>query len=183
MMNLQEVIQIGQQSGFITYLLPFALIFATVYAILRKSKALGGFHATDGFVSGAVALLAVGGHAANFYPDCWDFVTVINNAIPKIGILIIVGVLILISLGLFGAEEGPSKMSGLVLILIVGFTAYAFLTSGGPGCNRFSNILSGFSINDFVPIILVVAAIILIIVLVMSANRKKDDEDDKSHSH
>jgi hypothetical protein len=183
MMNLQEVIETGRQLGVTTYLLPFALVFATVYAILRKSRALGGFHATDGFVAGAVALLAIGGHAVNLYPDCWDFVTVINNAIPKVGILILAGVLIMIGLGLFGAEKGPSKMSGLILILIMGFVAYAFLTSGGPGCNRFDNLVSGFSLNSLLPIIMVIIVIIFIVILVMGANKNKNDEEESPHSH
>ena len=182
MISVQDIIRMGQESGVITYILPFALIFAAVYAILRKSKVLGGYHATDGVVSIVIAALAVGGHTMNWYPNCWDFITVVNNAIPKVGILIMAGVLILIALGLFGAEEGPGKMSGIILILIFGFVAYAFLTSGGPGCNRFSNISSDFSLRNLMPIIIIIAIIALIVFLVTKSN-VPPEEPREQHSH
>jgi len=89
-----------QSVGVFDVLLPLLLVFALVYAILEKSKILGGYKSIDAVVSCIVSLFVI----ANPYVTEL-FIPIFSKA----GLAIIILVAMLIIVGLFMTGEEPSK--------------------------------------------------------------------------
>ena len=97
--DFRFVIDQWQAVGVFDVLLPLLLVFALVFAILEKSKILGGYKSIDAVVSLIVSLFVI----ANPYVTEL-FVPIFSKA----GLAIIILVAMLIIVGLFMTAEEPS---------------------------------------------------------------------------
>jgi len=98
--DFRFVIDQWQAVGVFDVLLPLLLVFALVFAILEKSKILGGYKSIDAVVSLIISLFVI----ANPYVTEL-FIPIFSKA----GLAIIILVAMLIIVGLFMTAEEPSK--------------------------------------------------------------------------
>ena len=114
--TLANALDFFRDFGVFDVILPFLLVFTVVYATLQKTEVLGKNKANlDSMVAFVIGLLVV---AAT------KVVGVINEALPQIMVLVIVGLSFLLMLGIFAKPEGSFFESlegnfriGLMIIL------------------------------------------------------------------
>jgi hypothetical protein len=100
-MTITEVLNIWNEMGVFSYVIPFLLIFAVIYAILEKTEILGENKAIGAIVSVAVGLLALQ----------FDFVSEFFAIIfPRFGVGLALFLTILIFLGFFTPEDEHGKL-------------------------------------------------------------------------
>lgn len=117
--ELEGFVRIMESWGLRDVLLPFLLIFVIVFAILSKIRLFGEekkrFNAAIAFVMSVVTVVF---HVTGMYPSGLDPVTVINEAIPNIAVVIVAAIAVIFIIGLFGAEikNYPLYATGGVII-------------------------------------------------------------------
>ena len=96
-MTITEVLNIWNEMGVFSYVIPFLLIFAVVFAILQKSKILGdGNRAIQAIISVSIGLLSLQ----------FDFVSVFFAGIfPRFGVGLAIFLVLIILLGFFWPEN------------------------------------------------------------------------------
>lgn len=110
-MTITDILNQWQQYGVFSYLFPFLIIFAVVFAILQKSKILGD-PATSKNVTAINAVVAI---AVGFLSLLNDSVsTFFATLFPKFGIALAVFLVLLILLG-FMNKQGEASWVGWVL--------------------------------------------------------------------
>lgn len=156
-----------QGSGVYEYILPFLLIFSITFAILEKTKILGGTEKKNinVIVSVIIGLIFV---------TQFSLVYTLNNFLPKISLYIVVAVMAMILFGIFGAKvhEGLGGI-GLVVAAIISLVAIYWGLSPSLGFK-----LPYWVQNNF-DVIIVLIVIIIIIALVTggsSSNKVKLSE-------
>jgi len=118
--NLEEFIRILESWGLTDVLLPFLLIFVVMFAILQKTKILGEDKKRFNMVIALVmGLLVVVPHVLGMYPPNADIVEIIRQSLPQVSILVVAILMLLILIGLLGAEATwmGSPLSGWVAIV------------------------------------------------------------------
>jgi hypothetical protein len=113
-----------QDIGVFNVLLPFLLVFTIVYAILHKTKILGdrkNFHIGIAFVIGMLFVIE------------GSLVRIMNRAIPNVGIILVAVLMVLILIGLFGAELqiGGNSLSGWIALISFVIVIYIFGAAAG----------------------------------------------------
>ena len=102
--TITEVLNIWNEMGVFSYMIPFLLIFAVVFAILSKTKVLDDNKAILAIISVAIGLLALQ----------FDFVSEFFAVIfPRFGIGLAVFLALIIFLGFFYPEK-DGKLGGSV---------------------------------------------------------------------
>jgi len=142
--------------GFYGFILPWLLVFAVVYALLQKSKVLGGDKRIDGVIALAIAFFITGYTGIGVY-----FVQLMGPAVMIIA-AILVGVLFVavagIGLKAEQGQQGETKFSmsteAIIGAIIVGIVL--FFAVGG-------SAISGISLRDDI-----VAGLFMIIVIVLA---------------
>ncbi len=117
--NLEQFIRILDSWGLTDVLLPFLLIFVVMFAILQKTRILGEDRKRFNMVVALViGLLVVIPHVLGMYPPNADVVNIIMNSLPQVSIIVIAILMLLILIGLLGAEASwmGSSLSGWVAI-------------------------------------------------------------------
>jgi hypothetical protein len=120
--------------GMIDALLPFLLIFTIVFAALQKSNILGKDKKNFNVIVALVlALTAVIPHVTNSYPSGYDVIDIINSALPNVSLLVVAAIMLMILIGLFGAESKwiGGSLSGWMAIL--SFIAIVLIFGGAAG--------------------------------------------------
>jgi len=132
-----------QMLGVLDVLLPFILIFTVVFAVLQKSKILGKESKKYNII---VALVL--GAAVVFPHIIWgtpnptvpylingmiDPVKIINNSLPSIAVVVIAVIMVMLLLGVFGAEFNLDGKGINTVILLIAFATvvYVFGTNAG----------------------------------------------------
>ena len=118
-MLLQAAFTIGEGIDFLVnfgvyqYLLPFLLVFSILFAILNKTKVLGGKANIDGLVSMVIGLLLIVQQ---------DIVETINTFLPRVSLIIVVILMGLILIALVSGKEFKGFQGawmGLFILLIM----------------------------------------------------------------
>lgn len=128
--------------------LPFLLVFTAVYALLRKTRALGKENNTGAIaVSLTMALTLVLLHAQGAYPAWFDPVEWINIAMQYFGLALALLLMTLLILGILRIEVSDRlfrKILFMVLLvdLIVPDKLVLALFFGGTLPDWFTNLLS-----------------------------------------
>jgi hypothetical protein len=157
-------------------LLPFLLVFTVVFAILQQINLFGqdkkNVHIVIALVMG---LLFVIPHVTGTYPAGSDPVSIINNAIPSVGIVIIAIIMIMLIVGVFGhtLDVKGSGLAAVVVVFAIGFVIYIF-TQARAGWN-FPNWLS-FLNNPETRAMLIILAVFLIIVFFIIGGGSKSSK-------
>ncbi len=130
--GFSNLIYYFQQYGLLDFLLPFILVFTIVFAVLQKTKIIGeGKKNFNVIIALVMAILFVVPHITGSYGALgYDPVRVMNESLPSIGLLIVAVVMILIMLGIFGAEFVEGGVSIVAFIAII-FVVYIFGASLG----------------------------------------------------
>jgi len=132
--NLEEFVRILDSWGLTDVLLPFLLYFVLIYAILQKSKILGEdkkrFNTVIALV---ISLLVVVPHVLRVYPPYADVVAITNQALPQVSLIVVAILMLMILIGLLGAEATwmGSSLSGW--IAIVAFIVIIAIFGGAAG--------------------------------------------------
>ncbi len=144
----ENVINTLQNMAYLDVILPFLLIVSILYVAIA---AVPNFNRNSAIViSLSIALITIITHLLGLYPECWDVVVIINGALPKVALLIVAIVAVFLLLGIFGMNmEFFQRFLGVIGAGIIGFIAYAFLTSGGEGCNALEDLSVTFPIFDW----------------------------------
>ncbi len=125
----QDALRQLQYWGVWDVLIPFALIFAIFFSILKKTKVFEN-EAIDIVVALSVTLLAIIPHVSGGYPPGFDVVIIINQFFPQIAVVLVSIVMVLMMTGLMVKEEKyqlKDKLAGWaawISIGIVGFLMY-----------------------------------------------------------
>lgn len=166
-----------ENMGFTDLLLPFALIFTLVFAILQKSKVLGekskNFNA---IISMVMALLVVIPHITGSYPPGADVVNIINSALPNVSLVIVGIIMFLILIGIMGGKASwvGGKAGGFMALIAIALVVLIFGNAAG-WWTRYPWWLRWIQDPDTQAIIIVLVIFGAVIWFVT-----KDDEDKKS---
>lgn len=182
-------------AGIVDVMLPFALIFTLIFAILQKTKILGVHYKSDGsldeknprtnlnvMVAIAMGFAFIVPHVLGYYPANKDPVIIIQNSLASVSVVLIAAVMVLLVVGLvFGKKMTMENTSGTTKILTWVFiliTVYIF----GSNMGWFPWF---FQITRTTQTAIVAIAIFFIIVrFVMGSGEKKKKKPNKhSLSH
>lgn len=118
------------------YILPFLLVFTIIYAILAKTKILGGDENKKSFnviVALVMALAFVVPSITGEYAYQNDPVRILNDAIPGVAIVTVAILMVLLVIGAFGKnlDISENKTGGIFAWFGVGAVAAIFLIAAG----------------------------------------------------
>jgi len=119
---------IFQNYGIVDFILPFLLVFTITYAVLKKSEVITKDPKKDVFnvvIAIVMGLLFVVPHLTGSYPLGYDPVEIMNNSLPHISLVSVAAIMVLLLLGIFGKDFGPS-LTPLILIISLGFVIFIF---------------------------------------------------------
>lgn len=115
--TITDVLNIWNEIGVFSYVIPFLLIFAVVFAILKKTSILGDNN--DGIL--AIISVAIGLLSLQF-----DFVSVFYADIfPKFGIGLSIFLVLIIFIGFFMPSGFTEDMSWIGYIIGIGVVIWA----------------------------------------------------------
>ena len=166
-----------QSYGVMDFLLPFLLVFTILFAVLQKTKILGGQENKKNFnviVALVLALMFVVPHIIGSYPLGYDPVQVMNESLPSISLVAVAAMMLLLLMGIFGTDFSKSA-APFIAILSILFVAYIFGSSlnlwRGP-----SDLFSWWTTDttELMIIILVFGLIVFFIVREPNSNAGKN---------
>ena len=176
--NLQSMIVRLDALGLTDVILPFMLIFVIIFAILQKTKILGESRKNLNVVIAiVVGLLVIIPHATGRFPPNSDPVTIMNNALPQVSIVLVAVIFMLILIGVFGQEQvflgvampGWIMFFSLITILII------FGGAAGWWTNYFGNSIEGFFGTDAVAVAIMLLVFGIIIAWITSDSKESED--------
>ncbi len=174
--NLEGFIRILEQWGLTDVLLPFLLIFVVMFAILQKTKILGDdkkrFNMAIALVIG---LLVVIPHVLGMYPPNADVVEILAKALPQVSILVVAILMLMILIGLLGAEATwmGSALSGWVAI--AAFIIIVIIFGGAAGWWRNWWWFERFFGSDTIAVIIMLLVFAIIIWFVTRGEGKGEN--------
>ncbi|RMF05576.1 hypothetical protein D6764_04350 [Candidatus Woesearchaeota archaeon] len=176
--NLEDYIRILDSWGLTDVLLPFALIFAILFAILQKAKIFGeDAKRINIVVSAVIGFMVVFPHVLGLYPAGWDVVEIMNDALPNVSLVIVAIVMALILIGLFGGEATwlGNRISGWIALISFLIIIYIFGASAGWWGDWvwWNNFLS----EDAVAIIVITLVFGVLVWFITSEPKEKSEED------
>src|SRR3989344_3402542 len=120
-------VNVLQQYGVLDFLLPFLLVFTIIYAVLSKTKILGGEEKKQFniIVALVLALLFVVPHMLGTYPLGYDPVAVLNATLPSISLVAVAAIMLLLLMGVFGTDFSKAAAPFIAVIAIL-FVIYIF---------------------------------------------------------
>lgn len=162
--NVPDFLVQLEQFGLLDAILPFILIFAIVYTVIRTTKVLGDRKGIHVMVALVMALLVVIPHVMGTYPPGGDVVNIINSALPNVSLVIVIIVAALILVGIFRPNKEGIPGGGIFAFLSVIGIVYIFgLSAGWWQSFGALSILANPDIQALVVIILVFALVIFLI--------------------
>jgi len=180
MANLADGIIMLQQLGVADVLLPFLLIFTVVFAVLQKSHVLGRESKKYNVIVAMVMGLAlVFPHVLGHYPPQSDPVNIINSALPSISVVVIAVLMVMLLLGVFGAEFnlGGTGVNTWILWLSIITVVYVFGTSAGFFGNGVFPPWLWFLADPNTQALLIMILVFGVIIWFITKEDKKDDKD------
>ena len=136
-LSITQILNTWATEGVFSYLFPFLIIFAVVFAILQRSHILGDPVAQKN-VNGINAIIAVSVAFISLLND--NVSTFFATLFPKFGIVLAIMLVVLILLAFVGAENDSTKWMGW--FLGIGVVVWAWSDWG----DMFG---SGFELNYF----------------------------------
>lgn len=164
--TITDVLNTWNEIGVFSYVIPFLLIFAVVFAILQKTKILGdGNNGILAIISVAVGLLSLQ----------FDFVSVFYADIfPKFGIGLSIFLVLIIFLGFFMPDRDVTKgLAGGWIGYVVGIGVVLWALSSW---DQFGSFGFGAWFEEYFWSLIILGAVIGIIAKVAGGNGKKPGE-------
>lgn len=169
-MNFVDIIFYFESLGAMDVIIPFFLIFTAVYAVAQRVKQIKRF---AGVISFIMALSAIIPHVLGTYPPCRDVVVIIMNALPRIGIMLVIVITFFLVILLVGVSNSIGKAAGAFIVggsLI--YIIYAFLSQPDPYCQPW------FPWMIYIPWLDYLLAAGVIVGIVWFVTRKSESDDD-----
>ncbi len=160
--TVTEVLNIWNEMGVFSYVIPFLLIFAVVFAILKKTKILGEDKGILSIISASLGLLSLQfDFVSNFYAIIF----------PRFGIGLSMFLVLLIFIGFFSkdASEKENKLL-LTFAVIIGVGAVIWSFSAWDEWSNYAGFGGWFGENFWA--VLILGLVIGAIVLVMKSGDK-----------
>jgi hypothetical protein len=182
MANLADGIIALQQMGVADVLLPFLLIFTLVFAVLQKSKILGQdskkFNVIVAMVMGLALIFP---HILGTYPPQSDPVNIINGSLPSISVVIVAIVMVMLLLGVFGAQfDLATGVSFWIMLVCVGIVVYVFGTTAGFfGDGQFPRWLWFLEDPNTQALLVMILVFGIIIYFITKEDKHEEDKDPK----
>lgn len=176
--NLEQYVRNLDSWGLTDVFLPFALIFAILFAILQKAKIFGSDgRKTNIVVSTVIALMVVFPHVLGLYPAGWDVVEIMNNALPNVSLVVVAIVMALILIGLFGGEATwlGNRISGW--IAVISFLVILFIFGSSAGWWGDFYWWNNFLNEDAIAIIVITLVFGVLVWFITSEPKEKSPED------
>ena len=118
--KLEEFVEIVNSWGLRDVMLPFLLVFVIFFALLAKTRIFGEDKKKYNLVIALViALLVVIPHVLDRYPDNFNPVDIMNEALPNLSIVIVAALGALLIIGSFGGQvtTRPAYLTGGVIVI------------------------------------------------------------------
>ena len=168
-MDIVDLLQIIYDNGILVFLLIFTVVFAT----LQKTKILGvGRKNFNAMIALIMGLLVIIPHITGNYPAGMDVVQIINEALPNVSMIAVAAIMLLLLVGLFGAESRwmGSSLSGWIAILAFIFIVGIFASAAG--------LTGGFSAYDYIDedTLLMIVIILIFGVIVWYITKEPGEE-------
>jgi hypothetical protein len=166
------------QEGFYDVALPFILIFTIIFAVLQKVKIFEQ-KKVNVSIAFVMALIPIFQHILYRGPGR-SIIDIINGALPQVALVVIAIVMLLIMLGVFGANIGlgNNKASGWIMGLSIAAIIFIFGSSAGFGWYDLPYWISDDVISDDV----ITIAVALLVFGIIIAFVTKDDDNKKDPS-
>jgi len=171
MVDIGNMLEILQETGFYDYVLPFLLVFTILFAILEKTKVLGtqdqekprtNINAVLAFVIALIVIVQT------------DIVAIMNTYLSKMALFIIIVLIAMLVLGMLGGDF--SKATGVPMFgIIIAIAAVIWALTPNLGILPYWMHLSDTSIAWLI----VLGVFILIIWFVTSGSKKSENQDVK----
>jgi hypothetical protein len=167
--DIGTILSQWQGYGVFDYILPFLLIFAIIFGILRSTNILGkekGVHVIIALVVGALAIWSGRGYVQRFFSELF----------PQLGVGLAVILSLVILIGLFiNAKE--ARVWGWVLA-VVGVIVWLVILVGSA-----ENVgwWGGGAIEDYAGLIIGAVLLIGVIIAVVASGGKKEGASDMGH--
>lgn len=130
--QLEEFVRIVNSWGLRDVMLPFLLVFVIMFAILAKVRILGEDKKKYNLIIALVmALMVVIPHVLDRYPDNFNPVDIMNEALPNLSIVIVAALGAVLIIGAFGGQvvQKPAHLTGgVVVIAAVIYTIFVYPT-------------------------------------------------------
>ncbi|MBI3036771.1 hypothetical protein HYY73_03410 [Candidatus Woesearchaeota archaeon] len=161
-----------EQFGLLDAVLPFILIFAVVFTVIRTTKVLGDKKGIHTLVAIVMALLVVVPHVLGTYPPGQDVVNIINTALPNVSLVIVIIVAALILVGIFRPNKEGVPMGGFFAFLSVAAIIYIFGLSAG-WWETFGGL--SFLSNPDIQVLLVIVLVFALVIFLITADNPLED--------
>jgi hypothetical protein len=164
MVTITEVLNIWNNLGVFSYVVPFLLIFAVIFAILEKTKVLGINKGIQVIVAFSIGLLSLQ----------FDIVSVFFATIfPRFGVVLAIFLVLLIFLGFFFFKEGANdnKLTWIGWVSGIGLVIWAVSEwnyYGGYGVGNFSWWFQEY----FWPLVILVLVVVAVVAAVNYEGKK-----------
>jgi len=177
-LRLEGFIRTLEAWGLTDVMLPFLLIFVIIYAILQKTKILGEDKKNLNVVVGiVVALLVVIPHITGRFPANADPVTIMNNALPQVSLVLVAIIFLLIMIGVFGQDYVMLGVTMPGWITLVSLVIIILIFGGAAGWweNSFGNTLQGFFGTEGVAVFIMLLVFGIIIAWITGDSKERED--------
>lgn len=157
--TITEILNQWANAGVFSYVIPFLLIFAVVFAILQKSGVLNRNKTIDAIVAASIGLLSLQ----------FDFVsTFFADIFPRFGVGLAVFLVLMILIGFFYKGDKENKMQWVGWVVGIGVVIWAVANWNYWGIGT-----GGFSVfwwleEYFWPIVILVGLVGVIIAVIKS---------------
>jgi len=176
-MTVTEVLNQMNEAGVFSYVIPFLLIFAVVFALLQKTGILGdkenkGIHAVVGIAVGLLALQ-------------FDIVSTFFSVIfPRMGVGLSVFLVLLIFIGFFfngkDKKDKPliNKLQWIGYLVGIGVAVWALTSWGemGYGGSYFLDFEFGWWLREYFWSLIILGGLIGLIVWVVNGGKDNKEE-------
>ena len=151
--DFRSVLSQWQSIGVFDVILPIILLFAVIFAILKKTKVLGGIPGIDVIVSLVISVLAMSN------PDVSSFfIPIFSNL--GLGIIVLLAVMLLLGFAIGGSKKGLYWLGVLgAIAVLLWVMSRVFTIYGG-------NYYPGWFSDNLIWIIPLILAVIGIIAVV-----------------
>jgi hypothetical protein len=182
----RDVLEFFMRLGVYDVLLPFILVFTIVFAILERTKIFGTEKVKD-VEYGKKNLNAMTAFVISFLVVASaQMVSLINNALPKIVILLFLGVFFLLLVGIFYSEKEEVLLSSrwkimFMVIMFIGIVAIFLhsipMADGTPFLTwAMMFIIANYNTTTVTSIIMVIVIIALMMFIIKEPKAEKKEE-------
>lgn len=190
--TFRDVLEFFNRLGVYDVILPFILVFTIVYAIFERTKILGT-EKVGGEEYGKKNLNAMSAFVIAFLVIASaQMVSLINSAMPKIVILLFLGVFFLLLVGIFYSEKQEVLLTGgwkimFMVIMFIGIVAiflYSIPTASGKPFLTWvmEFVIGNYSTTAVSSIIMMIVVIGLMLYIIREPSKGSGEEKKESSS-